>query len=97
MFPHIGARLPSGYRCVAEIFRVFLLRHAQALRSLTMAVLSKVCFYAARRVPDRRRLVLTVPAGNRAKQFIRVVSNSILEYDFRILDVGDSPGGISLV
>src|ERR1019366_363238 len=42
-----------------------------------------------------RRLVLTVPAGNRSKQFLRVVSNSILEDDFRILDISNSLGRIA--
>src|ERR1700689_1079657 len=41
------------------------------------------------------RLVLAVPAGNRSKQFLRVVSNSILENDFRVLDISNSLGRIA--
>ena len=42
-----------------------------------------------------RRLVLTVPAGHRSKQFLRVVANSILKNNFRILDISYSPRRIA--
>src|ERR1700685_1778637 len=59
-----------------------------------MSYLTTAGFDAAKRAPYCRQLVLTVPAGNRAKQFLRVVSNSILENDFCILDISNSLGRV---